>query len=166
MKLLQLSLRDSFWLVLVVAVALGAYRWGAEVGFETGKRELDRSRMSVRTYPVSFVTNDDDSAELIGWIKSTINIDRWSLDETAGNGPSVQYFEPNKSLVVAAYGDTHEEVGHFLKTISRLDRNANRQGKSWRDLMPDRKALAHARESIPAAEGSQKSRKPGDSSIP
>jgi len=130
MKLPQLSLRDLFWLVLVVAIALGAYRWGSNIGFEAGKRELDRTKVTVRQHYVPFVTNDSD--QLIRLVKSSAAPpDVWALDQA-----SIDYHEASQSLVVSATGDVHKRVAGIVKSIAGVDREARKSGKSWRDVVP------------------------------
>ena len=132
MKLPQLSLRDLFLLVALVAMGCG---WWAERRRATaleGKvselKVLARQEIFTQNLVVPFAVGNP--ATLTQMIQSAISPEEW-IDR--GGVACMSYFPRSQSLSVYGDGRIQVRVAEFLHTLERFDKKAKEYGQSWVD---------------------------------
>lgn len=122
-RLMRFSLAGFLFVVACLAGYLGGYREGVRRGTD----DKAAAAVTTRIYdvadlirpldePLDWVATEEDFAELIELITSTITAESWG----PGQGGSINAFPKNRSLVIANRGVVHDEIDQLFGQIRRL----------------------------------------------
>jgi hypothetical protein len=109
-----ISLRDLFWITLVVAAGFGAYRWG----FQAGRAYREPQQLLSQVHYLPFALNTQGVDRLRKLILTTIEPDSWTDGQGEG---SIEYFATGKSLVVNNRQGVHHQVAKLINELNRLE---------------------------------------------
>jgi hypothetical protein len=123
-KRLQFQLRTVFWLMLCLAIGLGAYRLGFDTGFREGSGRR-RPAIYTKVYDVGHLVRMKrvggevvpDCDILIEQIRKNVLPDTWVEH---GGQASIRFFPANRALIVSHHYVGQERVSKYLE--ARLGR--------------------------------------------
>lgn len=125
----QFSLASIFWLMLCIAIGIGAYRWGYDAGFADQAHQrrfvgMTQARVYsvadlLPTKPTATGINADGDAFLRD-LQARVLPNTWT--ENAGDADA-QFFVTNLSIVVAHDDDGHDRILKYIKHL-RSQKNA------------------------------------------
>ena len=112
-----------FVLITCVALFIASSRHGYRVGHQQATAEVVAEKLTTRAYNVEQILqikgpNDEsaiDPTTLMDLVKQTVSADSW----VSGEG-SIEYFEPNKCLLVTQTPRVHKEVADLLEKLPTI----------------------------------------------
>ncbi|MGB7343074.1 MAG: hypothetical protein WBD20_02580 [Pirellulaceae bacterium] len=123
-KRLRFSLKALLALAFVVAICLGAFRFGREQGFEEGNRIGFAEGLNAKVYPVTYRVADltqvsqkgtnafFELADLIKEIETDVQPTSW---EAVGGPATMAPYPQNLSLVISQTDKGHDDLSAFLE---------------------------------------------------
>src|SRR5262245_23556061 len=114
---MKFSLRDLCWLLLTIAIVLGAYRWG----FQSGRVYQDPIVISTHAHILPFKLNNAGGALRCKHIRQCVEPDTWEEPE------SVLDFVPDtNTLIVRNTNQVQNQIVAAIKELGRIEDRYNK----------------------------------------